>query len=59
MKQLRSVVDWLVRAPIPLILFAVSPPALAYIGPGSGLTVIGTALALVGGIVLLTVGDRK
>ena len=33
-----------------------STPALAYIGPGAGLGAIGTAIALVGAIVLLIVG---
>jgi hypothetical protein len=31
-------------------------PAMAYVGPGSGLSAIGAALALVGGVVLAIVG---
>ena len=43
---------------IALILFMIiSPtPALAYIGPGAGISAIGTALALLGAVFLLLVG---
>ncbi len=34
----------------------VARPAEAYVGPGSGLSVIGAALAFLGGIVLVIVG---
>lgn len=39
-----------------LILASLATPAAAYVGPGAGIGVIGTALALVGTIVLLLVG---
>ncbi len=40
-----------------LTVFCLVPAAAsAYIGPGSGLTVIGAALAFVGGLVLAIVG---
>lgn len=40
-----------------LTVFSLVPvTASAYVGPGSGLTVIGAALAFVGGIVLAIVG---
>ena len=38
-----------------LLLMAASP-AMAYIGPGAGLTAIGAALAFVGAILLAVVG---
>jgi len=44
---------------LPLTLFGCvvwAGEALAYIGPGAGITVIGSALALLGAIVLLIVG---
>jgi hypothetical protein len=34
----------------------VAQPAYAYIGPGAGLTAIGTVIALLGGILLAIVG---
>jgi hypothetical protein len=34
----------------------VAEPAYAYIGPGAGLTAIGTVIALLGGILLAIVG---
>lgn len=34
----------------------VSSPAMAYVGPGLGLTAIGSALALLGAVVLAVVG---
>jgi len=38
-------------------IFALIPSAAyAYVGPGSGITVIGAALALVGGVILAIVG---
>ncbi len=40
-------VVWLLAAPL---------PAVAYVGPGSGITVIGAALAFFGGIVLAIIG---
>ncbi len=39
-----------------LILASLATPASAYVGPGAGIGVIGTALALVGTVVLLLVG---
>ena len=38
------------------VILALPSPASAYVGPGSGLTVIGAALAFVGGIFLAIVG---
>lgn len=38
------------------LLIAVPPNALAYIGPGAGLTVIGTAVAFIAAILLAIVG---
>ena len=38
------------------VILAAPSPASAYVGPGSGLTVIGAALAFVGGIFLAIVG---
>lgn len=38
------------------LLLAVASPALAYVGPGAGLTAIGAALAFVGAMVLAVVG---
>ena len=35
---------------------ATAHPALAYIGPGAGLSAIGTAVAVIGAILLLIVG---
>ncbi len=35
---------------------AASSPALAYIGPGAGLSAIGTAVAVIGAVLLLIVG---
>ena len=39
-----------------LFLLALGTPAAAYVGPGAGIGVIGTALALLGTVVLLLVG---
>jgi hypothetical protein len=39
-----------------LMLLCFASDAPAYVGPGSGMTAIGAALALVGGIVLAIVG---
>lgn len=39
-----------------LLLLAFPAPALAYVGPGSGLTVIGAALAFLGSLFLAIVG---
>lgn len=39
-----------------LALASLATPAAAYIGPGAGIGVIGTALALLGTVVLLLVG---
>lgn len=41
---------------VALLLLAAPSPAWAYVGPGSGLTAIGAALAFVGGILLAIVG---
>lgn len=38
------------------LLTAASPPAFAYVGPGAGLTVIGTVVALIGAVALAVVG---
>jgi len=38
------------------VLYLGTSPAYAYVGPGSGVTVIGAALSLVGGILLAIVG---
>lgn len=37
-------------------LFAVTTPAFAYIGPGSGLSVVGTIIALIGALFMMIVG---
>jgi len=39
-----------------LIGIAVTNPALAYIGPGTGITAIGTVLAVAAAVLLLIVG---
>jgi hypothetical protein len=39
-----------------LCLFLFSANAYAYIGPGVGLSVIGTAIALIGAVLLLVIG---
>lgn len=38
------------------ILFFVSSTAEAYIGPGAGLSALGSVIALIGGILLLIIG---
>jgi hypothetical protein len=38
------------------LLFCAVTSAYAYVGPGSGVTVIGAALALIGGVILAIVG---
>lgn len=38
------------------LLLTAASPALAYVGPGAGLTAIGAALAFVGAMVLAVVG---
>ena len=43
-------------AMLALILCLTPSSADAYVGPGSGITVIGAALALVGGVILAIVG---
>ena len=37
-------------------LLAAASPAMAYVGPGAGLTAIGAALAFIGAVVLAIVG---
>ena len=37
-------------------LLTLPEPVLAYVGPGSGLTIIGAALAFVGTVLLMIVG---
>ncbi len=44
----------LISAGLTVALFAT--PATAYVGPGAGIGVIGTALALIGTVILLLVG---
>ena len=44
------------RGVVMALLLASPGVALAYIGPGAGITVIGTAIALLGAIVLAIVG---
>lgn len=39
-----------------LTLSLIAQPAFAYIGPGAGLTIIGSVLAVFGAIILLMVG---
>lgn len=40
-----------------VILTGLTPsPSLAYVGPGAGITAIGTAFAFVGGLLLAVVG---
>ena len=41
---------------VTLMLLALPQTASAYVGPGAGITVIGAALALIGGIVLAIFG---
>lgn len=38
------------------VLFFVSSTAHAYIGPGAGLSALGSVIALVGGLLLLIIG---
>lgn len=38
------------------LVLALASPAVAYVGPGAGLTAIGAALAFVGAVVLAIVG---
>ncbi len=45
-----------VAAIVIAVLSLVPDPAAAYIGPGAGLTAIGTVLALVGAIILAIFG---
>lgn len=40
---------------IALVTLAVSPAALAYIGPGAGMTLIGSLLSVIGAILLAVV----
>lgn len=37
-------------------LLAVTTPAVAYVGPGSGLSVVGTIIALIGAVFMMIVG---
>ncbi len=46
----------LLRAAAAALAVIASPAALAYIGPGTGLSVIGSVLALIGATLLLIVG---
>jgi uncharacterized membrane protein YccC len=46
----------LVAATIVTSVDLVASPAMAYIGPGAGLTAIGTVLALIGAILLAIFG---
>ena len=46
----------LVVAVIAAYVGPIAGPAMAYIGPGAGLTAIGTVLALVGAVVLAIFG---
>ena len=41
---------------VTLIVLAVPQTAFAYVGPGAGITAIGAALALIGGIILAIFG---
>ena len=43
-------------AALAVVLASVAPPALAYIGPGAGISAIGTFFAVIGAVVLLVVG---
>ncbi|HKK30023.1 MAG TPA: hypothetical protein VKA18_06470 [Alphaproteobacteria bacterium] len=38
------------------VLISVAGPAMAYIGPGAGITAIGTFFGVVGAVVLLIIG---
>lgn len=44
------------NTPLLLLLLFQSLPAFAYVGPGTGLSAIGTILAFLGSILLLIVG---
>ena len=46
----------LLRAAAAALAVVASPSALAYIGPGAGLSAIGSVLALIGATLLLIVG---
>ena len=46
----------LVVAVIATCIGPIAGPAMAYIGPGAGLTAIGTVLALIGAVVLAIFG---
>lgn len=43
-------------AVLSVVLASVASPALAYIGPGAGISAIGTFFAVIGAVVLLIVG---
>ena len=45
-----------IAVPLALAFLISSPSAEAYIGPGAGLTAIGTVVALLGGLLLAVVG---
>lgn len=44
------------RALITLMAIMIANPALAYVGPGAGLTAIGTMVAVIAALVLAVVG---
>ena len=43
-------------AALAVVLASVASPALAYIGPGAGISAVGTFFAVIGAVVLLVVG---
>ena len=47
---------WFVVSAIAVLAISADQPALAYVGPGAGLTAIGTVLALLAAIGLVLVG---
>jgi uncharacterized membrane protein YeaQ/YmgE (transglycosylase-associated protein family) len=46
----------MITAALALVSATVATPALAYIGPGAGISAIGTFFAVIGAVVLLIVG---
>ena len=49
-------IGWFVASAIAVLAISAGQPALAYVGPGAGLTAIGTVLALLAAIGLMLVG---
>lgn len=56
MKTPTCLPGFILTAALSLAMVFASPPSYAYIGPGAGLSAIGSALALLGGLLLAVVG---